>query len=123
MTTSTNNTAPEHPPANALRVYSWANLPNLTAPALYRVTDPSQEPREIWASKHKRQVLEGLMQSPIYAASYCRLSDQVLPLRRDDGVNIECKMYQNDSDTGRQRYGVYVLVSKVELVSERGVAA
>lgn len=113
----------ELPPSNALRVYRWTDLPNLTAPALYRVTDPGQEPREIYASKHKRQVLEGLMRSPLYAASYCRLSDQVLPLRRDNGVNIECKMYRGDAETGRQKYGIYVLVSQVELISEREVAA
>ncbi|WP_170387013.1 hypothetical protein [Ruegeria atlantica] len=104
-------------------MYRWADLPNLTTPALYRVTDPGQEPRKIYASKHKRQVLEGLMRSPLYAASYCRLSDQVLPLRRDDGVNIECKMYRGDAETGRQKYGIYVLVSQVELISEREVAA
>ncbi len=116
-------TSIERPPANALRVYRWADLPNLTAPALYRVTDPGQEPREIYASKHKRQVLEGLMRSPLYAASYCRLSDQVLPLRRDDGVNIECKMYRGDADTGRQKFGIYVLVSQVELIETGEVAA
>ncbi|CUH45419.1 hypothetical protein [Ruegeria atlantica] len=113
----------ELPPTNALRVYRWADLPNLTASALYRVTDPGQEPREIHASKHKRQVLEGLMRSPLYAASYCRLSDNVLPLRRDDGVNIGCKLYRNDPETGRQRYGIYFLVSTVELIEVRGVAA
>ncbi len=111
------------PPENALRVYRWADLPNLTAPALYRITDPGQEPREIYASKHKRQVLEGLMRSPLYAASYCRLSDQVLPLRRDDGVNIECKMYRGDADTGRQKYGIYVLVSQIERIETDEVAA
>lgn len=111
----------ELPPTNALRVYRWADLPNLTAPALYRVTDPGQEPREIYASKHKRQVLEGLMRSPLYAASYCRLSDQVLPLRRDDGVNIECKMYRGDADTGRQKFGIYFLVSKVTRIDSQEV--
>ncbi len=116
-------TSIELPPANALRVYRWADLPNLTAPAFYRVTDPGQEPREIYASKHKRQVLEGLMRSPLYVASYCRLSDQVLPLRRDDGVNIECKMYRGDKDTGRQKYGIYFLVSKVELIQANEMAA
>lgn len=109
------------PPANALRIYRWADLPNLTTPALYRVTDPGQEPREIYASKHKRQVLEGLMRSPLYAASYCRLSDQVLPLRRDDGVNIECKMYRGDADTGRQKFGIYFLVSKVTRIDSQEV--
>ncbi|WP_299899955.1 hypothetical protein [uncultured Ruegeria sp.] len=113
----------EFPPTNALRVYRWADLPNLTAPALYRVTDPGQEPLEIYASKHKRQVLEGLIRSPLFAASYCRLSDQVLPLRRDDGVNIECKMYRGDADTGRQKFGIYFLVSKVELIETGEVAA
>lgn len=111
----------ELPPPDALRVYRWADLPNLTAPALYRVTDPGQEPREIYASKHKRQVLEGLMRSPLYAASYCRLSDQVLPLRRDDGVNIECKMYRGDADTGRQKFGIYFLASKVTRIDGQEV--
>lgn len=113
----------ELPPSNALRVYRWADLPNLTAPALYRVTDPGREPREIYASKHKRQVLEGLMRSPLYAASYCRLSDQVLPLRRDDDVNIVCKMFRGDAETGRQKFGIYFLVSKVELIETGEVAA
>jgi hypothetical protein len=108
--------------ANALRVYRWSDLPNLTSQALYRVIDPGQEPREIYASKHKRQVLEDLMRSPLYAASYCRLSDQVLPLRRDDGVDIECKMYRGDAETGRQKFGIYVLVSQIERI-ETGEAA
>lgn len=113
----------EHPPKNAKRVYRWADLPNTTAEAVYRVTDPDQEPRTIAVSRHKRQVLEGLMQGPIYAASYCRLSDQVLPLRRDDGVNIKCEMYANDKETGRQRFGVYFLESRVERVESDEVAA
>lgn len=104
------------PPSNAKRIYRWADLPDAMEPALFRITDAGQEPREIVASKHKRQVLEGLMQHPLYAASYCRLSDQVLPLRRDDGVDIACEMYRNDPETGRQRFGVYVLRSTVERV-------
>lgn len=108
------------PPADAKRVYRWADLPSVSAPALYRVTDPDQESREIVVSKHQRQVLEGLMQGPVYAASYCRLSDQVLPLRRDHGVNIRCDMYSDDRETGRSRYGVYVLQSHVERVNGEG---
>lgn len=108
--------AVERPPSNSKRVYRWTDLPNHTDGALYRVTDPGKEPREIFARKHKQQVLEGLMQSPLYAASYCRLSDQVLPLRRDDGIEIECKLYQSDAETGRQKFGVYFLKSKVERI-------
>ncbi len=111
------------PPHNAKRVYRWGDLPYLTELALFRVTDPGQEPRVIAVSKHVRQVLEGLMRHPIYAASYCRISDQVLPLRRDHGVNIRCDMYSNDKETGRTRFGIYVLESKVERIeSDEAVA-
>ena len=113
----------EKPPENAKRVYKWADLPPAKAAALYRVTDPGQEPREIVVSKHQQQVLEGLMRSPIYAASYCRLSDQVLPLRRDHGVSIRCDMYRSDPDTGRERYGVYVLESTVVRLDASEAAA
>lgn len=110
------------PPTNAKRVYRWTDLPSLTEPATYRVTDPDQEPREITVSKHRRQVLEGLMQGPIYAASYCRLSDQVLPLRRDGSVDIKCEMYTKDKETGRQKYGVYFLQSRVERIKHEVAA-
>ncbi|MEL6639964.1 MAG: hypothetical protein AAFN63_01550 [Pseudomonadota bacterium] len=105
------------PPSNAKRVYRWTDLPAATEAAAYRVYDPDQEPRTFVVSKHMRQVLEGLMQHPIYAASYCRISDQVLPLRRDHGVSICCDMFSNDVETGRSRFGVYVLESKVERVT------
>lgn len=111
------------PPQNAKRIYRWADLPAPTKTAFYRISDPGQEPRTIVVSKHMRQVLEGLMQHPIYAASYCRISDQVLPLRRDHGVNIRCDMYSNDKETGRSRFGIYVLESKVERVASDEVAA
>jgi hypothetical protein len=105
------------PPENTLRVYRWDDLPAAVEPALYQVTDPGQGPRTITVSKNTRRVLEGLMRSPLYAASYCRLSDKVLPLRRDHGVDIVCTFYRNDEDTGRERYGVYTLVSNVERIS------
>ncbi|MEJ6390469.1 hypothetical protein [Gymnodinialimonas ulvae] len=110
------------PPSNTRRVYRWADLPPTTSPALYRVTDPGQEPRTICVSKHTRQVLEGLMAGPMLAASYCRLSDKVLPLRRDHGVDIRCDLYCDDKETGRDRYGVYVLVSVVERIEMEDAA-
>lgn len=113
----------ERPPKDALRVYKWADLPGLTEPAEYLVSDPNQEPRKIWVSKHKRQVLEGLMKHPIYAASYARISDQVSPLRHDLGVDIATRIYRNDAETGRKTYGVYFLKSKVVRVAPERVAA
>lgn len=101
------------PPSNTKRVYKWNDLPNETKPARYIIEDEGQPPRTITVSRRKRQVLEGLMQSPLLAASYCRISDQVLPLRRDFGVNITCTIYKKDPETGREIYGVYTLESKV----------
>ena len=117
------NTDKKTPPANAQRVYRWDDLPGATDLATFRVTDNDQDAREIVVSNHQRQVLEGLMKRPLYAASYCRLSDQVLPLRRDHGIDIECEMYANDPETGRQRYGVYFLKSKVTRTETGEVAA
>ena len=81
----------ERPPRNSKRVYRWPDLPNTLAPKPYRIIEEGKEVTTFIASEHKRQVLEGLMLHPIYAASYCRISDQVLALR-GDGVDIECKM-------------------------------
>ncbi len=116
----TNNT---HPPRTAKRVYRWDDLPNETMGAVYTVTNEGQEPRDVFVHKNQQRMLEGLMRSPIYAASYCRLSDQVLPLRRDKGIEIRCDMYKSDPETGRERYGVYSLVSEVTRKEEEKVAA
>lgn len=103
----------EQPPRNARRsIYAWKHLPQGTELASFLIENDGQEPFEVTLSKHQRQVLEGLMQYPVYAASYCRISDQVSPLR-EMGIDIETKMYRNDPETGRERYGVYFLHSKV----------
>ena len=38
-------------------------------------------------------------------------------------VNIRCDMYRNDPETGRERYGVYVLESEVVHIADERVAA
>lgn len=101
----------ENPPKNTKREYGWHNLKPNTEYAPYSVTDEGQGTREIIVGKKQRQVLEGLMEGPIFAASYCRVGNQVLALRHDHGVDIACDMYRNDPETGRERYGVYRLVS------------
>lgn len=110
------------PPANALRVFSWEQTPNLTASAVYLVQTGDQAPHKIVVSKNTRRVLEALMRSPVYAASYCRISDKVLPLRRDFGVEIECVFYDGDALTHRARFGGYFLKSKVTEVELQEVA-
>lgn len=110
------------PPSDALRIYSWDQTPNLTASATYQVQNESDEPHKIVVSKNTRRVLEALMNSPVYAASYCRISDKVLPLRRDHGVEIDCVIFEGDTPTKRQRFGVYFLKSKVTCLPDEQVA-
>lgn len=116
------NTSGKNPPKNTHRVYGWKDLPADETPMRYRVTDSNGNDFEVWAKGKRRRVLEGLRRSPLYAASYCRLSDHVDHLRRD-GVDIETTLHRNDEETGRERYGVYTLHSSVSPVSEQEEAA
>ncbi|WP_306131333.1 hypothetical protein [Roseivivax marinus] len=100
------------PPQNAKRIYRWADLPECLAPSKYLVEDSDGKSHEIWCSKNRQRVLEGLMRSPLFSASYTRLSDHVDHLKRS-GVDIETLMFRNDPETGRKTYGIYRLVSKV----------
>ena len=106
----------ERPPANSLRVNKWANLPNAIETCAYEFWD-GDEWSPFSLSSHDRQVLEGLMQRPVFAASFARVSDCVFRLRKI-GLHIETKMYRNDPETGRQRYGVFFLVSEVKRASQ-----
>lgn len=104
----------EQPPLNTLHVNRWDELPDCKEPAMYSVT-VNGEPKTILVSKKNRQVLEGLINQPVACASKCRLSDNVLHLRRDHGLDIEMKMYKSTDKSGGESYGVYFLNSEVEL--------
>ncbi|WP_073333838.1 hypothetical protein [Wenxinia saemankumensis] len=66
-------------------------------------------------SKRNRQVLDALRQGPVYCASPVRLSDKVLILKRDYGLDIETIRIDGDEEG---RFGVYRLVSAVRLVRD-----
>lgn len=100
-------------PKNAKRIYAWKDFKCDKRPEKFTVQDEGDEPRTIALSNNKKRVLVGLMGGPIFAASYCRISDQILPLRRNYGLNITCTIYKGDPETGREIYGVYTLESKV----------
>ena len=101
------------PPPNLLDARKWADFRAEKSIAHFLVEEADQEPRKIAVSRNMRLVLEGLMRGPVLAASRCRISDQVLPLRRDKGLNIQCTIYQNGADGNATKYGVYTLQSKV----------
>lgn len=100
------------PPSNARRIYRWADLPRCQPHAGYVVENDGQEAVTLFVRNKRQRVLEGLMRSPLYAASYARLSDHVDHLKRS-GVVIETLMFRDDPETGRDTFGIYVLRSRV----------
>lgn len=99
----------KRPPANALRVEAWRDLPAAREPQLYEITDESGVTRVIELAKGNRIILDALLAQPVYCASPVRISDRVCILRRDYGVPIEKEMYENDTATDRARFGVYFI--------------
>lgn len=102
----------QKPPKNARRVYRWSDLPPGRPQSGYLVENEGREPTTVFVGNKRQRVLEGLMRSPLYAASYVRLSDHVDHLKRS-GFDIETLMFRNDPETGRDTYGVYVLRSRI----------
>ena len=110
MSIITKNFIPtERPPANALRVERWSDMPKGTAPARYEITSEDGTTKTVTLAKGNRIILDALIQQPVYCASPVRISDRVCILRRDYGVPITKEMYSNDTATDRAKYGVYFL--------------
>lgn len=110
------------PPSNTKRVYRWDDLPKAETAGAYLIENEGAKPVSVIVRGKRRRVLEGLMQSPLYAASYARLSDHVDHLRRE-GINIRTDGYRNDPETGRETYGVYTIESTVTRIERGEVAA
>ncbi len=117
-----NTKIPERPPQNARRVYGWVDLPADESAETYILKDRSGRDYEIIASGKCRRVLEGLLQTPIFAASNARISQYVSELR-EGGADIETKRFKGDPETGRSTFGVYVMHSNLVSNGRKGVAA
>ena len=111
------------PPANTLRVEAWRDLPHNKGWMAYRVIPEGGKPRTIRVRKNNRIVLDAAIKQPILAASPVRISDNIHILKRDYGLNIETKMYENDTATDRAKFGVYFLIDRVEPIPANEVAA
>jgi hypothetical protein len=106
--TRNDNTAPtERPPKDALRVHAWKDMSTETGPAKFEIPKADGSTKIITLSKGNRIVLDALIRQPILCASEVRVSDRVSILRNTYGVPITKKMYENDSVTGRAKFGVY----------------
>ncbi|MFG6634525.1 hypothetical protein ACGYJ8_01105 [Sulfitobacter sp. 1A12126] len=106
----------DRPPANALRVEKWSDMPKGTAPARYEVVAEDGTTKTFTLAKGNRIILDALIQRPVYCASPVRISDRVCILRRDYGVPITKEMYVNDTATDRARFGVYFLSGTVRRI-------
>ncbi|MFG6581583.1 hypothetical protein [Sulfitobacter sp. 1A12779] len=104
------------PPANALRVERWSDMPKGTAPARYEVVSEDGKTKTFTLAKGNRIILDALIQQPVYCASPVRISDRVCILRRDYGVPITKEMYSNDTATDRAKFGVYFLSGTVRRI-------
>lgn len=110
------------PPADALRVQAWRDLPRDRAAARYKITCADGDFRLITLSKGNRIVLDALILQPLFCASPVRISDRVCILRHDYNVRIIKRMYENDAATDRAKFGVYFLAAKVERLGNDGGA-
>jgi len=104
------------PPANALRVERWADLPKERNAVRYQVTDDDGNTRTFTLAKGNRIILDALLNSPVYCASPVRVSDRVCILRHEYGVPITIEMYANDKPTDRAKFGAYFLGDGVERI-------
>jgi hypothetical protein len=112
-----------HPPANALRVEAWRDLPKDGAAASYKITTEDGGFSVITLAKGNRIILDALLKQPVYCASPVRISDRVCILRHEYSVPIIKKMYENDAATDRAKFGVYFLDGCVERLGDNGGAA
>lgn len=121
--TKTLKTNRTRPPANALRVKAWRDLPRAIKPARYRITGIDGDTRTITLTKGNRIVLDALLAQPVFCASPVRISDRVCVLRHEYGVPITKEMYEHDRVTDRAKYGVYFLLGGVVRLDSNGGAA
>lgn len=98
------------PPPNSQRNMSWDDFPQAQSPETFELVSPSGDIHNITLGKGTLRVFKALVNGPLYAASPVRISDRILILKQDHGVNIQTLMFNNDRVTGRQRFGVYVLM-------------
>lgn len=120
---SKTNQTTSRPPANALRVEAWRDLPKDGAPARYKIRSEDGGVSVITLSKGNRIVLDALLKRPVYCASPVRISDRVCTLRHEYSVPITKEMYDNDTETDRAKFGVYFLNGEVEPLDDEGGVA
>jgi hypothetical protein len=107
-----------NPPSNTRWIIGNQDLPQNYGAARFLITKETGKAFTLVLSKRKRQVLEALMNSPLYFASPIRLSDNVGILRHEHDVSIDTEFYEDESGPILTRYGIYSLADKAEYLGE-----
>lgn len=113
----------DKPPSNSQRVHRVADLPPERGPTTYVIVNNDEDPKTMTLQKRKRQIMDLLLQGPVYCASPVRISDIIHILKREIGLDVETKFYAGDKATGSGDYGVYFLKSRVHRSQPQQVAA
>ncbi len=104
---------------SAKRILRRADLPKSRNLAAYTwPTEDGGESRTIVA-KRDRQVLDAIIDGPVFCASPVRVSDSVLRLRRDHGVPIETETFSERDGDESLTFGAYYLTADVRLAPSK----
>jgi hypothetical protein len=106
------------PPKNAKRIYRVADLPQNRKTAEYEVRSVGSEPKIVKLCKRQRQIMDLLIEAPVYCASPVRISDAVHILKREIAIDVHTAMYAGNENTGSGSYGVYFLNTNVRLLND-----
>lgn len=100
--------------AAARRIVRRRDLPQTRNPAKYTWRDDEGTAQNTRLSKRDRQILEALLEGPIYCASPLRISDSVLRLRRDHGLPVKTEVFSERDGEEALTFGVYRVTGQVE---------
>lgn len=107
----------------AKRILRRADLPNARNLAAYTWLSNDGEESLTIVAKRDRQVLDAIIDSPVFCASPVRVSDSVLRLRRDHGLPIETETFSERDGDESLTFGAYYLAADVRLASSSVEAA
>ena len=97
----------------ARHIWGKKDLPQDRAPWVYEIHNEEGKAQRIILKNRTRQTIDALNRGPIFAASPVRLSNSIMILRRDYGVEIETHIFSANDGSGGS-YGIYELTSRVK---------
>mgnify|MGYP001800072087 CR=1 FL=1 len=114
----------KQPPTSTRYSQSWNPLEQAQPPETWLIEPKEGEAFEVrFPANGTLRVFKTLVKAPLACPSRLRISDRILILRRDYGLNITTEMYPGNGQSECQRFGVYFLEDKATRVSDHEEAA